>query len=378
MHARGRRTRSLALAITVVGSLTAAASPAAGQAWEVVDAPTSTSLRGVSAPEPSVVWVSGAGGTVARSTDAGATWARVDVPGADSLDFRDIEAFDANTAYVLSIGNGAQSRIYKTVDGGRAWTLQFTNPASAAFYDCLAFWDPQRGIAMSDPVDGRVRVLTTVDGGATWQPHAAASAPVALEGEAGFAASGTCVATAAGGRAWIATGGGPRARALRTSDYGQTWSYGDITPITAGAAPRGAFSVAPIGNGDLLVATGGNYEAPTDTSGVVALSSDGGATWRKPAGRVPGGYRSGVAVVPGTSGRMLVAVGTSGTDLSTDGGESWTAADSLALNAVAFVAPDIGWAVGPRGRVVRWRNGAGNPVPRTGKDAAPVSEGARE
>lgn len=357
---------SIAVLVASVGAVASLAAPcsAGAQVWEPVGAPTTTSLRGVSAPSRSVVWVSGAGGAVARSTDAGATWSLVSVPGADSLDFRDIAAFDASTAYVLSIGNGAQSRIYKTTNGGTTWTLQFTNADSSAFYDCFAFWDAERGIAMSDPIAGRVQVRTTQDGGASWQLLPQESAPVALEGEAGFAASGTCVATGSAGRAWIATGGGPRARALRTTDYGRSWAYGEITPIAAGAAPRGAFSIAVVDDAH-LVATGGNYEQPADTTGVVALSHDGGMTWHRVRGPVPRGYRSGVAVVPGTSGPIVVAVGTSGTDYSLDGGERWIAADTLALNAVTFVAPDAGWAVGPRGRVVRWR-GAFTPAIRRG------------
>lgn len=356
----------------VATALAVAATPAHAQRWEpLVDAPTTTSLRGVSAPAPGVVWVSGARGAVARSTDAGRTWQLVSVPGADSLDFRDIEAVDADTAYVLSIGNGAASRIYRTGDGGRSWVLQFANADSTAFYDCFAFWDARRGIAMSDPVDGRLRVLTTEDGGATWHVAPPASSPVALEGEAGFAASGTCVLTGAAGEAWIVTGGAARSRVHRTADHGRSWVTRDITPIPAGAAPRGVFSAA-WGGGDRLVATGGNYELPTDTAGVVALSQDRGATWRAPSGTGPRGYRSGVTAVPGTDGMVLVAVGTSGSDYSLDGGESWVAADTLALNAVAFTGRDGGWAVGPRGRVARWRGGFPAVVPRrAAKEQAP-------
>lgn len=328
------------------------------QGWEPVAAPTTASLRGVSVPSEDVVWVSGARGTVARSADRGATWTVFNVPGADSLDFRDIEAFDASTAAVLSIGNGNDSRIYRTRDGGASWTLQFTNPDSAAFYDCFAFWSPDRGIAMSDPVDGRFRILRTDDGGTTWMPLPYASSPEALQGEAGFAASGGCVATAPGGHAWITTGGGTQTRILRTTDYGASWEAHPIAPIAAGASPRGAFAVAAR-DARTLVAVGGDYEQPANDSSNVALSTDGGVSWRPPSGRRPGGYRSGVAIVPGGDGRVLVAVGTSGTDYSSDGGESWTAADTLALNAVAFATDGTGWAVGPRGRVARWRGGFG-------------------
>ena len=53
-----------------------------------------------------------------RTADGGKSWQVMTVPGAEKLDFRDIEAFDKNTAYILSIGNGDASRIYKTVNGG--------------------------------------------------------------------------------------------------------------------------------------------------------------------------------------------------------------------------------------------------------------------
>ncbi|MCV4785504.1 hypothetical protein OFM36_39340, partial [Escherichia coli] len=73
------------------------------------------------------IWASGTGGTVLKTGNGGKTWQVIIVPGAEKLDFRDIEAFDANTAYILSIGNGDASRIYKTTDGGKNWKLQFIN-----------------------------------------------------------------------------------------------------------------------------------------------------------------------------------------------------------------------------------------------------------
>lgn len=347
--------------------LAAGGASVAAQGWMAQPVPTTASLRGLSVPSDSVVWASGTGGTVVRTTDGGASWQVVRVPGADSLDFRDIEAFDGQTAFVLSIGNGALSRIYVTRDGGATWSLQFRNADSSAFYDCFAFWSRERGIAMSDPVRETFRLLSTVDGGATWRVHDDHASPRALAGEAGFAASGTCTVAGAGGRAWIVTGGGPRARILRSADFGRTWSAHDLSPIAAEAPPRGAFSVADAG-GRTLVATGGNYERPADSSFTVALSGDDGVTWRAPRGTLPRGYRSGVAAIAGAP-RILVAVGTTGTDYSLDGGDNWIAADTVALNAVAFASASSGWAVGPRGRVVRWRGAFPAPaLPVTGKE----------
>jgi len=44
------------------------------------------------------VWVSGTEGTVLRTTDGGKSWDALKVPKADTLDFRGIRAFDAETA----------------------------------------------------------------------------------------------------------------------------------------------------------------------------------------------------------------------------------------------------------------------------------------
>ncbi|HEX8355548.1 MAG TPA: hypothetical protein VF611_21760, partial [Pyrinomonadaceae bacterium] len=192
--------------------------------WVAQTSGVSVRLRGVSAVSSRVAWVSGAGGTYARTTDGGRTWRAGQVPGAAELDFRDVDAFDARTAYLLAIGEGERSRIYKTTDGGRRWTLQFQNRRAGAFYDCMAFWDARRGIAMSDPVGGRFFVVRTEDGGRTWKEIDPAGMPPSLADEGGFAASGTCVAVGGASDAWFGTGGPAGPRVFRSTDGGRTWS----------------------------------------------------------------------------------------------------------------------------------------------------------
>src|SRR5215210_3137097 len=172
--------------------------------WVAQSSGTSVRLRGVSAVSRRVAWASGASGTYARTVDGGRTWRAAQVPGAAELDFRDVDAFDADTAYLLAIGEDERSRIYKTTDGGRTWTLQFQNRRAGAFYDCMAFWDARRGLAVSDPVDGRFLVVRTEDGGRHWKEIDPSGMAPALAGEGGFAASGTCVTVIKGGTyAWF-------------------------------------------------------------------------------------------------------------------------------------------------------------------------------
>src|SRR5256885_528941 len=94
--------------------------------WTLQTSGVTARLRGVSAVNDRVAWASGSGSTVLRTEDGGASWKKLTVT-SEPLDFRDIDAIDERTAYVLSIGNGAASRIYKTTDAGSTWTLQFRN-----------------------------------------------------------------------------------------------------------------------------------------------------------------------------------------------------------------------------------------------------------
>src|SRR5438105_3857646 len=95
--------------------------------WQQQTINTTADFRGLCAVSDQVAWVSGTKGTVGRTIDGGKTWQVINIPNAEKLDFRDIEAFSDTTAYVLSIGPGDNSRIYKTTDGGITWKLQFKN-----------------------------------------------------------------------------------------------------------------------------------------------------------------------------------------------------------------------------------------------------------
>ncbi|MCU1333073.1 MAG: hypothetical protein JWM08_2065 [Candidatus Angelobacter sp.] len=306
------------------------------------DSKTDVQLRGISAVSSKVAWASGAKGTVLRTIDGGEMWETMVIVGAEALDFRDVQAFDQNTAFVLSIGPGDQSRIYKTADGGRIWQRQFTNNDPKAFYDCFAFWDRTHGIAVSDSVDGKFPLISTSDG-MNWSPVVVKKMPAALPSEGAFAASGTCIATFGMNDVWFGTGG-PVARVFHSGDRGKNWTVAE-TPILHGAATQGIFSLAFWTAKD-GVAVGGDYKEATKGEQTAAFTHDGGKTWSL-ATKPPQGYRSAVA---GDSSR-LVAVGTSGADVSHDGGKSWATLFADNLNAVSLVG-NSGWAVGPDGKIV--------------------------
>jgi len=353
---------SIAVAIALVIGITP--SGAAAQ-WQAQSSPTDAELRGLSVVSPSVVWASGQRGTVLHTLDGGQHWAHDTIPDAATLDLRAIAATSASTAHAISIADS--SRIYRTTDGGRTWSRRWSATRKGTFLDAIRFWDARHGIAMSDPVEGKLLVLVTDDGGDSWREIPAERLPPALEGEGGFAASGTCLAVFGASDVWIATGGAKAARLYHSPDRGMTWAVHD-TPLRAGVASAGVFSVA-FRDARHGVIAGGDYEKPTLRGRNLAVTSDGGATWTLTDSTAsPAGYRSAVAFVPGTRSNTLVAVGLTGTDVSTDGGLTWANADSTAYNSVAFASPAAGWAVGPKGRIARWSGAV--PDPKRG-DASP-------
>jgi len=324
------------------------ASPAFAQSWQPQASNTSAELRGLSVVSSTVAWASGTKGTVLRTVD-GSHWQAMQVPDADKIDFRDIQAFDADTAIAMGAGPGAASRLFRTVDGGAHWTPIATNGYADGFWDGMAFWDKDNGILFGDPVKGRFQVYVTVDGGRSWQETEAAGLD-ALPSEGAFAASGTSIAVAGTRDAWIGTGGAASARVFHSSDRGRSWRA-QATPIPAGAAARGVFSVA-FANPKEGVAVGGDYKEATLTGINGAHSHDGGATWTAMPVQ-PQGYLSVVVAVPGTKAG-LVAGGLAGSGVSRDGGKSWTALDATPINTVGFATPTDGWAVGPKGLLMKY------------------------
>lgn len=318
----------------------------AAPVWTEQSSGVSARFRGISAGSDRVAWASGSGGTIVRTADGGATWQRLAVPGAEKLDFRDVDAVSDDTAYALSIGNGESSRIYKTGDAGKTWTLQFTNTDPKAFFDAMAFWDAERGIAFSDSVDGQLVVLRTENGGKVWTRVPAADLPSALNNEGAFAASGTNVAVYGKDHVWIGTS---TSRVLRSTDGGRKWSVAS-TPIPVGAA-TGIFSIAFRDDKHGIV-VGGDYTKETEAVDNAAVTNDGGVTWTLVKGL--SGFRSVVTYLPGEP-LTAIAVGPQGADQSTDDGRTWTPlSGGIGLHTFAVAKRGrAGWGAGEKGRIMR-------------------------
>jgi photosystem II stability/assembly factor-like uncharacterized protein len=372
--------------------------------WDIQDSHTTASLRGIANVGGGVAWASGTEGTVLRTEDGGYLWQGCAIPpGAEKLDFRGIQAFDENTAIVMSSGKGDLSRLYKTTDGCRTWKLIFTNPDAPndGFFDALLFLDRNLGLVFGDPAHGlnnpveggyyAFRIRGTYDGGKTWTPVSDPEIPspgknlMPVGSEGLFAASNSSAAVS-GGWLWIGTGGG---RVLRRRLYnnpedkaflfqgqlcggaidpisqacGIPWMdwRNTSTPLSAPGQAAGIFSLA-FRTPETGTAVGGDYQKPDQATSNAAYSLDGGATWQSVV-TSPHGYRSAVAYDEKT--KTWITVGPNGTDISHDDGKNWSP-----LKPTASEPPDadknwnalsLPYVVGPHGRIGKLRSDALTP-----------------
>ncbi len=287
---------------------------AMGQQIEILHDNRSVSLRGLSVVNDNTVWVSGSKGTVGKSIDGGKTWSWMTVPGYETRDFRDIEAFDQHTAVIIAIAEPAH--ILRTTDGGQNWNLVYENNLNGMFLDAMDFVDDVHGTVIGDAVNGKFFIAHTTDGGKSWKEddgkYAASDST-----EGCFASSGTNVRLVAAGKYFFVSGG---KTSRLVSDHG---SY--EMPFDKSKSSTGANSLAirrsRINNNkaDLWIAVGGDFTTDSLRDKNCFLSKDAGKSWT-PARIPPGGYRSCVEFV---SDKTLVTCGLNGVDLSVDEGVSW-------------------------------------------------------
>jgi photosystem II stability/assembly factor-like uncharacterized protein len=282
--------------------------PTQGQSIRPLTAGTKTSLRGLSAPDDQVVWASGSNGYIGKSTDGGIHWTWRQVPGFERTDFRDIEAFDSLTAVIMGISEPGY--ILRTDDGGNQWEVVYADSTRGVFMDAMFFSPEGRGIVVGDPIDGKLYAVETTDNGRNWQRVDPAKLPALSDGEAFFASSGGNVLLNDNNSFGAVTGG--------VSSKWLTAAGSVRLPLQQGRQSTGANAVAA-GYKGRLVAVGGDFANDKRSDSTCAVSIDGGKTWLMPTIGL-NGYRSSVTHLG--NGRFL-ACGTSGVDISEDGGLHW-------------------------------------------------------
>lgn len=276
-----------------------------------------TSMRGLSVVDDNIAWVSGSHGYIGITTNGGKDWTWQQVKGFEKADFRDIEAFSDKNAVIMS--SGTPALVLKTIDGGANWEVKYKNTDTTYFFDAMDFTDAKHGFILGDPINGKFLLMETKDGGENW--NAFKDAPVALPGEAAFAASGTCL-RAIGSKLYISSGG----TNARLITYDKAWGYAPL-PITHGQASTGSFSVAIEKNKKLIV--GGDYAHDKKTDSLVAIYKIHTNSHFTSASKQPAGFQSSVEFIANDT---FLATGTPGSNITTDGGKTWNQIDTTSYN----------------------------------------------
>lgn len=282
------------------------------------------SFRGIATYKNHAVWVSGNKGTVGKSLDGGTTWSWVSPTGYEDFDFRDIQVFNDKEALLLSAGSPAI--ILRTANGGQSWTEVYRDERPDIFLDGMDF-KGKEGFVLGDPIDGLFQQLQTRDKGKTWKDVSNFMFFFADEGEAAFAASGSSVLYL-NNNVWLGTGG-TTASIFRRNE--KTLHMDKFhCPILQGKPSQGVFSIDFI-NDKTGIAVGGDYMDDQNKSNVVLLTYDGGENWVAPSTSTAG-FRSAVKYI---TADLLIATGTSGTDISTDAGKNWNTISTASYNSIA-------------------------------------------
>lgn len=281
---------------------------------EVLTSGTNTSLRGLSVVNDNVIWVSGNKGTVGRSSNGGKTWKWMIVKGFETRDFRDIEAFDASTAVIMSVADPAY--ILKTIDGGESWKVVYENRDKGMFLDAMEFWNEKAGIVLGDPINGRFFISRTFDGGNSWQDIPFDKRPIADSGEACFAASGTNIRVLDRDEAVFISGGTQSRLFVRDKSTKLSIIQGKET---TGANSIAVWDKLKMKGGKRMIIVGGDFNADSSRFQNCCFTNDGGQTWDTPT-TPPHGYRSCVEYF---SKSDVFACGLNGVDYSNDSGKNW-------------------------------------------------------
>jgi photosystem II stability/assembly factor-like uncharacterized protein len=315
--------------------------------WQTQFKVDGVSFRGLCAVNSEAAWASGSGGTFARTVDGGRSWQSGKIAGAEKIDFRDIQAFNENTAVVFGIESPA--KFYKTTDGGKNWKLVYQNDSNDVFFSAASFRNSKEGIVLSDPVGGKFFIIKTNDRGDNWEKLNEQSFPKAIEGEGIFAASGSNMALPDKDKIIFVTGC-TAARVFTSSDNGAGWSFVN-SPLESGNGSNGIFSIA-MKNEKQGIIVGGDYKKESEIGTNAAVTTDGGKSWRLIEKDKPSGFRECVVYKPGTN--IALTVGPNGSDISYDGGGSWVNFSPEGFHAIAFSADGKScWAAGRGGKIAK-------------------------
>ncbi|MBS1573578.1 MAG: glycosyl hydrolase [Bacteroidetes bacterium] len=234
------------------------------------------------------------------------------------LQFRTL-AQDRSNYYTINIEQPAY--FFKIDKKTLESVVVFTDFQEKSFYDALIY-DAGKFYTFSDPEkDGKLKFISFQMGDDNFQlENIGNNAPKMIDGEAAFAASNTNIAFSSK-YIWLATGG-QVSRIWRYQKNKNKWEVFS-TPFVQGKSSQGMYSIDFLDN-NFGVAVGGDYTNQAANENNIAITKNGGKTWKIVASGKNEGYMTCVKIRPNTNGREMIAVGDNHISYSKNFGNSWT------------------------------------------------------
>ena len=314
--------------------------------WETQTIENKTSFRAIDRLNENTIWVSGSKGSILKSTNGGQTWKNVCPEEYKSFDFRGISVLNDKESIAMSAGDGSEGKAFciKTTDGGQTWKVVLEKNEKGVFFDTIKFKNAKTGFILGDAIDSKPYLLHTRDGGETWQR--AQNLPDIMVGEASFAASNSCISILQN-QVWFNT----QNRIFYSKNSGKTWEVLE-TPFETSQS-RGIFGTFFLQK-NLGLIVGGDYTDDKTPTLQYSYSHNNGKRWET----TPEFYRNGLTeCISSISKKHLISVGTIGTAISLDNGQTWRAADKESFHVVSCKGNKC-VAAGGNGKIGIWYFGS--------------------
>jgi len=292
----------------------------AGMTWQQINNGTALSLLDVNFLDDNIGWAMTGGGAIVRTSDAGNHWTNISIHGLMSMDAISFVSKDEGWRV------GAVGSVAHTLDGGSSWTAQTSNVSQ--WLHAVFFMDSLNGWAVGDSS----YIIHTSNGGAEW------SRQITPGGDNLYSVFFSDL-----NHGWAA---GDAGVILFTDDGGQSWTD-QTTPIAERlneihlVNPANGWAVGM--NGTIISYDGLNWSS--QVSGTLEnLTSI----------RMVSEFRGFAA---GDSGTVLI---------TNDGGNSWSTQTSNTtenLSSIFFSDANNGWVAGQTGTIMHTADGGGDPVP---------------
>jgi photosystem II stability/assembly factor-like uncharacterized protein len=236
--------------------------------------------------------------------------------------------------------------ILLTTDGGNSWTTEFEDSSKTAFLDAMDF-SGNHAVLVGDPVEDHIFLAESRDGGKRWNINSPREVKPAAAGESFFAASGSNIRHLPDG-SWVLVSGGKKSCIY----------FGNSRiplSILQGKETTGANSIAiNPGHTNQAFIVGGDFKQDTVQSDNSLLIQFSPFSQKAPL-TPPHGYRSCVEYI---NENQMICCGTSGVDISNDGGIHWKLISDESFHVCRkSKTGNVVFLAGSHGRIARWRPG---------------------